>query len=128
MTTISSLSISKHHMLSFLCFILTFDAAANSPAYDFNSYMPTLKQHHSLPENDPAHTVIDSGYTISFDKIAVGIDGQPIGDYDFVYQQRTLDNRAIPVIKSAILFWAKIHWEESSIMPNDLKSMAILRI
>ena len=97
MTTISSLSISKHHMLSFLCFILTFDAAANSPAYDFNSYMPTLKQHHSLPENDPAHTAIDSGYTISFDKIAVGIDGQPIGDYDFVYQQRTLDNRAIPV-------------------------------
>ncbi len=80
-----------------LCLILTCNAAANSPAYDFNSYIPTLKRHHSLPENNPAHTAIDSGYTISFDQIAVGIDGQPIGDYDFVYQQRTEDNRAIPV-------------------------------
>ena len=80
-----------------LCLILTCNAAANSPAYDFNSYIPTLKCHHSLPENNPAHTAIDSGYTISFDQIAVGIDGQPIGDYDFVYQQRTEDNRAIPV-------------------------------
>lgn len=80
-----------------VCFLLSFNAAAYSSVYDFNSFSPTLDRYYALADDNPDKTSIGSGYSISFDKVEINTNGQPAGEHDFIYQQLNEDNRTIPV-------------------------------
>ena len=64
--------------------------AAETAAYDFADYVPTLDRRHALTAQDPAYSPIDSGYTLRF------IPGAN-DDYDFISYEVTKDNNVTPV-------------------------------
>ncbi len=64
--------------------------AAETAAYDFANYVPTLDRRHALAAQDPAYSPIDSGYTLRF------ISGAN-DDYDFISYEVTKDNNVTPV-------------------------------
>lgn len=60
--------------------------AAETSAYDFNAYKPTLDRLYQSGES-----TIDSGYNLAFEKVDADTD------YDFVYQKLNDDNTTTPI-------------------------------